>query len=167
MTAKFYFSKAFPATTANRQAVSDLLRSISGQVPVVVLNASTQLDDHADVETERRSGIYVVDTHRRPQENLTLQTRIIAGSRGFVGTYGGFSYLAPFLGLRSLSLFSRRDGFENHHLEFANRVFDRLFPGGFLAIDRRSLDLIGPAVTGWTSSRPVADEPELAGADTR
>ena len=49
---------------------------------------------------------------------------------GFVGTYGGFSYLAPFYGVPSLSFFSRR-GFEAHHLDLAHRVFDRMLPGGF------------------------------------
>jgi hypothetical protein len=155
VAAKFYFSKAFPDTTANRQVVSNLLQAVSRQVPVVLLTASTQLDDHSDFSADRASGIFVVDTHRIPQDNLTLQTRIIAAARGFVGTYGGFSYLAPYLGVRSLSLFSRRDGFENHHLEFANRVFDSLLPGGFLAIDRRALDLVAPTVMQWREA-PVA-----------
>ena len=149
IAAKFYFSKAFPDSSNNRRAVTQLLQGVSRQAPVAMLTATTRLDDHVDIDAPAGSGIYVVDTHRVPQDNLTFQTRIIAGSRGFVGTYGGLSYLAPFLGVRSLSMFSRRDGFENHHLECANQVFDELLPGGFLAIDRRALDIVAPTVAGW------------------
>jgi len=149
VTAKFYFSKAFPDSGKNRRAVKDLLRTVSRDVPVALLTASTRIDDHADFDATQGSGIHVIDTHRRPHENLTLQTRVIAGSRGFLGTYGGFSYLAPFLGVRSLSVFSRRDAFEHHHLECAYRVFDRLMPGGFLALDRRTLDMVAPTVATW------------------
>ncbi len=58
------------------------------------------------------------------------------------------------LGVRSLSFFSRRFGFENHHLDLANRVFDRLLPGGFLALDRRAIDLVSPAVARWMTTAP-------------
>ena len=90
-----------------------------------------------------------MDAHTVPHRNLERQTRLIAGARGFVGTYGGFSYLAPFYGVPSLSFFSRRNGFEPHHLELAHRVFDRLLPGGFLALDRRAAHLVEPAVGRW------------------
>jgi len=164
VTAKFYFSKAFPDSAKNRRAVTSLLQTISRDVPVALLRASTQLDDHLDIDVTSGSGIHVIDTHRVLNDNLAFQTRVIAGSRGFVGTYGGFSYLAPFLGVRSLSLFSRRDGFENHHLECANRVFDQLLPGGFLAIDRHALGLVAPTVASWRSSQAEANvRPEEAG----
>ncbi len=158
VTAKFYFSKAFPDSGNNRRAVKELLRTVSRAVPVVLFTASTQLDDHTDFAPASGSGIHVIDTHRLPQQNLTAQTRVIAGSRGFLGTYGGFSYLAPFLGVRSLSVFSRRDGFENHHLDCAYRVFDRLMPGGFLALDRRTLDMVAPTVATWQPARGATAE---------
>jgi hypothetical protein len=166
IAAKFYFSKAFPDTVGNRRAVTDLLRTISREVPVVLLTSTTRLDDHVDIDVPSVPGIHVVDTHRVPNDNLTLQTRVIAGSRGFVGTYGGFSYLAPFLGVRSLSIFSRRDAFESHHLECANRVFDELLPGGFLAVDRSALAMVAPTVATWSRAvreAGVAREP----AETR
>jgi hypothetical protein len=94
----------------------------------------------------------VIDPHKVPQKNLEVQTRIVSGARGFIGTYGGFSYLAPFCGVRSLSFFSRRTGFEKHHLDLADRVFDTLLPGGFLAVDRRAADLVEPALERWTNT---------------
>jgi hypothetical protein len=159
VVAKFYFSKAFPDTGANRTFVANTLRGLSRQAPVVLVSTSVRLDEHSDYQVSGSSGVFVVDTHAEPRRNLEYQTQIIAGARGFVGTYGGFSYLAPFYGVPSLSFFSRRQAFEAHHLDLANRVFDRLYPGGFLAMDRRAADLIDPAVARWTrvAERP-ADE---------
>jgi hypothetical protein len=150
VSCKFYFSKAFPDTAANRAFATELIRTISRDVPVVLLSTALRLDEHSDFQTSGASGVYVVDAHAVPQRNLEVQTRLIAGSRGFVGTYGGFSYLAPFYGVRSVSFFSRRAGFESHHLELADRVFDQLLPGGFVALDRRAHELVEPAIARWT-----------------
>ena len=150
VAAKFYFSKAFPESSSNRRFVADLLGNLSRRVPVVLLSTMLRLDEHADFRTAAGSGLFVVDAHTDPRTNLEQQTRILCGARGFVGTYGGFSYLPPFYGIRSLSFFSRRFGFEPHHLQLAERVFDRLMPGGFVALDRHAADLIDPAVERWT-----------------
>ena len=147
--AKFYFSKAFPDTQENRTFAAETLQSVSRQTPVALLSTSVRLDEHSDFHAHGNSGLFVVDSHTVPHRNLELQTRLIAGARGFIGTYGGFSYLAPFHGVPSLSFFSRRNGFEPHHLDLAHRVFDRLLPGGFLALDRRAAHLVEPAVGQW------------------
>jgi hypothetical protein len=151
VVAKFYFSKAFPETTENRAFISDVLRTVSRQIPVALLSTSIRLDEHSDYQSSSGSGVFVVDAHVTPQKNLERQSELIAGSRGFVGTYGGFSYLAPFYGVPSLSFFSRR-GFEAHHLDLAHRVFDRMLPGGFLAFDRRSTPSIDSVVNGWAAA---------------
>ena len=152
VVSKFYFSKAFPDTSANREFVAGVLGSISRHVPVVLLSTAVRLDEHADFAASSGSAVHVVDTHVVPERNLDLQTRIIAGARGFIGTYGGFSYLAPLLGVRSVSFFSRRGGFESHHLDLADRVFDQLLPGGFVALDRRAHTLVEPAISRWLTT---------------
>jgi hypothetical protein len=167
VVAKFYFSKAFPETTENRAFVSEILRTVSRQVPVALLSTTRRLDEHCDYQTSSSSGLFVVDAHETPQRNLERQTALITGARGFIGTYGGFSYLAPFYGVPSLSFYSRR-GFEIHHLDLAQRVFDRLLPGGFLALDRRTADLIDPAISRWRA-RPVTTpgEPQIEAENAR
>jgi hypothetical protein len=165
VVAKFYFSKVFPDTGANRRFVAEILRAVSRQVPVVLMSTSVRLDEHSDYQAESSSGLFVVDAHTAPRTNLDLQTRLVAGARGFIGTYGGFSYLAPFHGVPSLSFFSRRDGFESHHLDLANRVFDRLLPGGFLALDRRASHLVEPAVGKWGRESCDEDSVRVGNAD--
>ena len=44
-----------------------------------------------------------------PRNNLDVQSRIIARSHCFVGTYGGLSYLAPFYGKPSIA-FHQEEG---------------------------------------------------------
>jgi len=160
VVAKFYFSKAFPETTENRAFVSETLRAVSRQVPIVLLSTTVRLDEHSDYQAAPGSGLFVVDAHETPGRNLERQTALMSRARGFIGTYGGFSYLAPFYGVPSLSFYSRR-GFEAHHLDLAQRVFDRLLPGGFLALDRRTADLVDPAISRWRA-RPVAPPAEPA-----
>ena len=150
VVAKFYFSKAFPETAENRAFISETLRTASRQVPVALLSTSVRLDEHSDYQSASGSGVFVVDAHQTPEKNLERQSELIAGARGFIGTYGGFSYLAPFYGVPSLSFFSRR-GFEAHHMDLAQRVFDRLLPGGFVALDRREASRADPALSRWAS----------------
>jgi len=151
VVAKFYFSKAFPETAGNKAFISDMIRTISRQVPVALLSTTVRLDEHSDYQPASGSGVFVVDAHETPHKNLERQTELIAGARGFVGTYGGFSYLAPFYGVPSLSFFSRR-GFEAHHLDLAHRVFDRMLPGGFVALDRRDSAQVDPALNRWAAT---------------
>jgi hypothetical protein len=150
VAAKFYFSEAFPQTDENRAFVTELLRKAGETIPVVLLSTGVRIDDHADFASAAMPNVHVLDMCDEPQKNLERQTAIIRGASGFIGTYGGFSYLAPFYGIRSVSFFSRRS-FESHHLELAHRVFDKLLPGGFVALDRRAIDSVEPALARWSN----------------
>ena len=61
-----------------------------------------------------------------PQRNLELQTQLIARTRGFIGTYGGFSIWRLSTECHRSRISPGRNGFESHHLDLANRVFDRV-----------------------------------------
>jgi hypothetical protein len=56
----------------------------------------------------------------------------VAGARAFVGTYGGFSYLAPFYGVPSVAYFSDPGGFSDKHLTMARSAFEHVGTGGLL-----------------------------------
>ncbi len=150
VVAKFYFSKCFPDSSENRAFVADLLARVSREIAVVLLSTDVRVDDHRDYGLSSGSGIFVVDPFTNPSTNLEHQSRLIRGARCFIGTYGGFSYLAPFYGVRSLSFFSDRSRFDSYHLDVAQRVFAKLTPGGFVVLDRRDLDVVQPSVDRWT-----------------
>ena len=77
-----------------------------------------------------------------PQTNLAVQTEVIRHAEAFVGTYGGFSYLAPLCGVNTVAFYSHASGFRFDHLEVAKRVFASLRCGTFTEIDLRGLDAL-------------------------
>jgi hypothetical protein len=77
-----------------------------------------------------------------PATNLAVQSQVIAGSEGFVGTYGGLSYIAPLTGAQALTFQSHDSVFRFDHLDVARRVFAGLNKGSFVRLDVRSADLM-------------------------
>ena len=134
VAAKFYFSQSFPDTAANRAFVQRTIASVAEQVPVVMLSAGVQLDDHRDFRLQAEgTGIYSLKTDIR--DNLAAQSAVVSRARAFIGTYGGFSYLAPMYGVNSLSFYSQREKLVPFHLEHAQRVFGSGNSGRFVALD--------------------------------
>ena len=131
---RFYFSDAFPDVPANRAFARDVVAALAAQTHVVLLNPQVAADDHADWTPAVRDRVLVIGDGVPAERNLAMQSRVIAGARAFVGTYGGYSYLAPMLGVPALAFYSERT-FKRHHLHMAQRVFDRLGGATVMAID--------------------------------
>jgi len=64
-----------------------------------------------------------------PRENLALQSRVVAGARALVCTYGGFSYLGPLLGTSTVA-FVAEDVHNPAHADVALRMVRSLRRGG-------------------------------------
>jgi glycosyltransferase involved in cell wall biosynthesis len=118
---RFYFRPSFPDTPENRRFAADVIRSISQETPVVLLNTGLQLDDHEDLNPVG-SRVYRVDHLMALERNLDVQTEIISHARAFVGTYGGLAYLAPFYGVPSISFYSTESELIPAHLDTAWRL---------------------------------------------
>lgn len=140
VAARFYFSQCFPDTPSNRALVGDVLRSVSERLPVVLLNMPFAVDDHVDATSEVR-GVHSIGRFLTPQNNLAIQTAVIARARAFIGTYGGFSYLAPLCGVPSITFYSEATFFEQH-LEFARRTFANLGAGPFIVLHEQERALV-------------------------
>lgn len=108
VAAKFYFSQAFPDTPTSRSYIRDVLQHCAQRRPVALLNTGIAVDDHTDADTGHNTAARFVTIADRmtTTNNLAIQTQVVAHARFFVGTYGGFSYLAPFLGVPSYSSYS-------------------------------------------------------------
>lgn len=145
---RFYFSASFPDTAGNRAFVESVVARLSESSHVVLLNTGINVDDHRDYVPGRSDRIHCVDDLMTPDGNLAVQSAVIAGARAFVGTYGGFSYLAPLYGVRSLAFYSDHDAFFAHHLDFAQRVFRRLGAASLVPLDVRDVDLVRLALSG-------------------
>jgi glycosyltransferase involved in cell wall biosynthesis len=119
---RFYFRPSFPDTPENRRFAADVIRAISREVPVVLLNTGLALDDHEDLDVAGSKGIYRVDHLMTATNNLELQTRIISRARAFVGTYGGLAYLGPFYGVPAVGFYSNEAELVPAHLDVGWRL---------------------------------------------
>ena len=147
VAARFYFSDCFPDTAENRAFVQRILASLAARSHVVLLNTPFAVDDHRDVGSPDDERIHNIAGHMEPATNLAVQTAVIANARAFVGTYGGYAYLSPFCGVHSTAFFSRTT-FKRHHLDLAQRVFERLGTARLCAIDVRAAEPIELAFGG-------------------
>ena len=145
VAAKFYFSASFPDTPANRAFIASLLKRVSHGAPVVLLGSGLQVDDHRDwLPSLEKSGRIIDLAGKMPAErNLEIQTAAVSRARMFVGTYGGFSYLAPLYGVPSLALYSEPQHFLPVHLEVAQEVFRAEGFGSFSSMNVRDLERLG------------------------
>jgi hypothetical protein len=161
---RFYFSDCFPDTAANRAFVSSTIDALSRQAPVVLLNTPFAVDDHRDAEAPV-GRVHTISAQMTLERNLAVQTAVVARAKAFVGSYGGYSYLAPFYGVPSLAFFSDRT-FKTHHLHVAQRVFDRLGGPSLVALDVADLPLVRHAMTGTRDAGPGTGDSGLGTGDS-
>ena len=121
---KFYFSDSFPATDANRAFVRRVLATLAARGRVVSLTTGLHLDDHGGAGSEP-AGVELLPAGVEPRINLALQSAIVANASAFVGTYGGFSYLAPFYGVPTTAYYDA-ERFSRKHLSMARTAFAAL-----------------------------------------
>ena len=144
---RFYFSRAFPDTASNRTFVRRTVEALAAQGDVVLIAPRVLVDDHRDAIVPESARVRVV-TDLPPARNLALQTAIIARARLFVGTYGGFAYLAPLYGVPSVTFYSDRT-FYRHHLLLAAEIAERVGGGALAALDvadvARLREMLSPA----------------------
>jgi hypothetical protein len=142
---RFYFSECFPATEENRQFARDVVTSLAERVPVVVLNPGFQADEHRDWVPDSPGRVIGIDNSLAPSENLAVQSSVIAGARSFVGTYGGYSYLAPLYKVPALAFYSR-PSFKLQHLHAAQRAFALTGAAPLLPMDVAHTGLVHEAL---------------------
>jgi hypothetical protein len=102
---KAYFNEVLPAMPETRAFLRSAIERLAERMDVVLLSTGLLVDDHEEWATER-TRVHPIEHLLRPQDNLAVQTRLIAGARGLVATYGGFSYLGPFLGVPTRTFYS-------------------------------------------------------------
>lgn len=143
LAVKFYFNDCFPASAENRAFVTRTLARLSAEERVVSLATGLQLDDHRACEAEV-DAVGGLGREVAPRHNLDVQTAIVARARAFIGTYGGFAYLAPFYGVPATGLYSNEDGFSRRHLDLAHAVFRTFSERPLLSL--RRAETIAPPV---------------------
>ena len=127
---KFYARPSFPDTVENRRVVRQVVGGLAERAPVVLLQTGLQLDDHSEFAassaSETRHEISYPLEGVPAERNLEAQAAILARATALVGTYGGFSYLAPAYGVPSFAFYSAPEHFLMPHLVAARRAALRL-----------------------------------------
>ena len=131
VTVKFYFSKAFPRRGVHEEYVARLLRRLVGKNSVVLLNTDLDMDGHDDVLSGTTDDVMTFTEFMTPENNLAIQSMLVGRSSAFIGTYGGFAYLASYMGISSTSLYASELKFLPVHLDVARRAARYLKFGTF------------------------------------
>jgi hypothetical protein len=142
---RFYFSGCFPATPENRLFARNVVSSLAERTTVVMLNPGVAVDEHADWMPDSRDRIISIGDGLTPERNLAVQSAVIAGARAFVGTYGGYSYLAPLYKVPAVAFYSR-PSFKLHHLHAAQRAFSQIGAAALMPIDVAQASLVQVAL---------------------
>jgi hypothetical protein len=120
---KLYFSDSFPDDAASRELAARALGELAERTDVVVLTSGRQLDEHQEwVPAGPR--IHDSSTWVTPEDNLAVQTRLVAGAQELVATYGGFSYLGPMLGVPTRALYTQ-EAFQRVHLDVLHAAYPK------------------------------------------
>jgi hypothetical protein len=142
---RFYFSDCFPATPENRQFARSVVSSLAERTAVVLLNPRLPVDEHSDWLPDACERILSVGDGVPPARNLAVQSAAIARASAFVGTYGGYSYLAPLYKVPAVAFYSRRT-FKPHHLHAAQRTFSQTGAAALTPIDASQAILVQAAL---------------------
>ena len=130
---KFYFNDSFRDTPQTRAFVQRIVGELQREGPVISLSTGMTLDDHAPCEPELAAAQGIRHL-MLPETNLLVQSAVVARARRFVGTYGGFAYLAPFYGVPTHSYFADPGAFSTRHLDLARHVFAQTAGTASLAV---------------------------------
>jgi hypothetical protein len=138
---RFYFSECFPETPENRAFAHTVVSALAERTPVVILNPGFTMDDHHDWSPDARARVATIANGLPPDRNLAVQSAVVSGARAFVGTYGGYSYLAPLYGVPAISFYSRQT-FKLHHLHAAQRAFEPIGAAMLMPLDVAQASLV-------------------------
>jgi hypothetical protein len=147
VAAKFYTGAALPDTPECRRALRDIVAAASQRMPIVLLDTGMATDEHEDYPFRDLPNVFSLRDRLEPGTNLGVQTAVIAGARGYIGTCGSLAWLAPMLGVDTIAVYAE-DRFLLSHIFFATQVYRHTGAARFDALDLRAimhLDLLTPA----------------------
>ena len=148
IAAKFYTGAALPGTPESRGALRDLVRVAATGMPVVMLDTGMATDEHEDYLFHDMPNVISLRDRLVPSTNLGVQTAVIAGAQGFMGTCGSLAWLAPLLGVDTLAVYSE-ERFLVSHIFFAAQAYRQIGSARFDTLDLRAvteLNLLASAV---------------------
>lgn len=118
---RLYLRATLQAHPTILKAAVALVRSLTAEAPVVVLDQPHHVDDHADLPIPDLPRVFRLPAVP-PEQTLAQHAAVIGHAAGFVGTYGGMAQLALRLGVPSLSLYESLQGTFTAHLLLSHAI---------------------------------------------
>lgn len=156
VAAKFYTGTALPESVEHRRALRELIAVVARRVPVVILDTGLKTDEHEDYLFNGLSNVFSLRSQIAPRTNLGIQTAVISGSQGFIGTCGSLAWLAPMLGIDTVAVYAN-DRFLASHIFFATHVYRQNGAAKFDTLDLRGVmdvDLMAASEPLVVAGRP-------------
>ena len=109
---RFYFRATLKRTPLVLDFCKHTIKMIAKTQPVIVLNNPGFVDDHLDYIPKDEPNVQILSdlVQLTPENNLAVQSAVLAKALGFVGTYGGMAQLALRLGKSSVSVYDDWNG---------------------------------------------------------
>ena len=123
---RFYFRNTFPKTPKTVEFAEAVVKQVSQGQPVILLNTGLHADDHTDFLPRTRPDHVRLLSDLYPgltvQNNLAIQSAVIARAEGFVGTYGGLAQLGLRYGKPSVTFFTEWGGTALAHRQLSEAM---------------------------------------------
>ena len=158
---KFYGRATWPHPhPETMQFVGDTVATIAKQVPVVVLNAGHEGDEHTDMVIQ---GPNIFCLPKLPPEvNLGVQLAILGRAQAFIGTYGGVAQAALRMGVPSASFWAVFGGTAHAHLSLSSWLSKRgnvpFVTGSMADVGMWKQLVLAPQPMGSTVAKPAPVE---------
>jgi hypothetical protein len=106
---RFYFRPTFPASATTVSFCRATIEKIAKTHPVVVLTSGVHADDHADYVPPAMPNVTVLSdvVPMTAQNNLAIQSAVLAKASACVGTYGGLTQFAAKLGIPTIAYYDQ------------------------------------------------------------
>jgi hypothetical protein len=139
---KFYTGAAIPDVPLHRALLREMVARLARVQPVVLLDSGVTLDEHGDYALDDVPNVVSIRRLMTPQNNLGVQTQVIAGASGYVGTCGGLAWLAPLLGIPTVAVYAE-ERFLVSHLYVARHAYRQVGAAEFLPLDAHGAMQLG------------------------
>jgi hypothetical protein len=152
MALKLYSSDCLPVDRPTAESVIASLHPITEGLPLAVLSAGAQVDDHVDLASPEDSPGQV-----DLAVNLRRQTAIIQHAEKLICTYGGFAYLGVLSGVPTVGLYEHAN-FNVLHLDMLSHAVEQLPPTRAAGLSLLDIDHL----RGGSSDLARRQEPSVA-----
>lgn len=119
---RFYVRPTWEAHENVQLWTKQLVQKLSDKQPVILLNSAGRYDDHADLIAPHGDRILDISKYLTPQNNLAVQSAVLAKASLYVGTYGGLSQLAVRLGVPTIACYTTWHSTALAHLDLTMRL---------------------------------------------